>query len=273
MTNHSQWLPACSTSWTAPGPELYRALTNVGIHHVEYCGGRLSFWQDNDFIHKAGSIVAQMREYDITPSSMHLPFSPFEEMDLTTSDAAQRAKIVDMHTQLLQAGAEVGIPIAVIHPSGEPYRAMERGERMKCAIDALHSIAEAAQNCGIRLAVENLPRTCLGNIHEEIQLILNEIPSLYACFDTNHSLRQPNPDFIRALSGRIIATHVSDYDMIDERHLLPYLGRNDWPAIVTALEEADYQGFFTFEVSCKGVLTAENLRLAYDKIMGTNVCG
>ena len=138
---------------------------------------------------------------------------------------------------------------------------------MKYSIDTLHRIADIAQSCGIKLAVENLPRTCLGNIHEEIQLILNEIPSLYACFDMNHSLRQPNPDFIRALGSRIITVHASDYDMVDERHLLPFLGRNDWAAIMQALEDVDYSGFFTFELSWKGVLTTQNLRMAYDKLM------
>ena len=94
-----------------------------------------------------------------------------------------------------------------------------------------------------------------------------EIPSLCVCFDMNHSLRQPNPDCIRALAGKIVTLHLSDYDMIDERHLLPFLGRNDWHAIMLALEETDYEGFLTFEVSAKGVLTEQNLRLAYDRLM------
>ena len=55
--------------------------------------------------------------------------------------------------------------------------------------------------------------------------------------------------------------------MIDERHLLPFLGRNDWHGIMQALEEVDYDGFLTFEVSAKGVLTEDCLRLAYDKLM------
>ena len=83
----------------------------------------------------------------------------------------------------------------------------------------------------------------------------------------NHSLRQKNPDCIRALAGRIATLHLSDYDMIDERHLLPFLGRNDWHEIMLALEETDYDGYLMFEVSAKGVLCEQNLRLAYDKLM------
>lgn len=270
MTNRKNWLPAVSTCWDTLGKDMYLALAEEDIRHVELSGGDLDFWKELDFIHTAPQVVADMRACGVEPSSVHLPFSPFETMDPASPDSAVRGKIAAVQGELLRAAAGVGIPIAVIHPSGEPYRAFERGERMRCCIDTLSQIASIAEDCGVRLAVENLPRTCLGNIHEEIRLIVREIPSLYVCFDTNHSLRQSNVDYVRALGDRIITIHASDYDMIDERHLLPFLGRNDWNGILSAMEEADYTGYFTFEVSNKGVLTARNLRLAYDKLMRLN---
>ena len=267
MTNRKNWLPAVSTDWKGANPEAYRALAAAGIHHIELSGGNRAFWDELDFVHNAKQIVAEMRDCGVEPSSVHLPFAPFETLDPASTDAEIRTGIIAYQSELLRAAADVGVPIAVIHPSGEPYRAFERGERMKYAVDTLRQLAETADACSIRLAVENLPRTCLGCIHEEIKLITNEIPSLCVCFDTNHSLRQPNPDCIRALAGKIATLHLSDYDMIDERHLLPFLGRNDWHEIMLALEETDYSGYLTFEVSAKGVLCEENLRLAYDKLM------
>jgi sugar phosphate isomerase/epimerase len=273
MTNRKNWLPSASTCWDTLGAEMYRSLAEEGIHHVELSGGNVRFFEELDFVRTAPQVIAEMRACDVEPSSIHLPFAPFETMDPTSPDDGVRDRIVETQGELLHAAADVGIPIAVIHPSGEPYRAFERGERMRRCIDTLGRIAEIASDCGVRLAVENLPRTCLGNIHEEIRLMVSEIPSLYVCFDTNHSLRQSNVDFVRALGDRIITIHASDYDMIDERHLLPFLGRNDWNGILTAMEETDYSGFFTFEVSCKGVLTARSLRLAYDKLMHLNEKG
>ena len=267
MTDRKNWRPAVSTCWKTPGAETYRSLSDAGIHHIELSGKTTEFWDTLDFVHRSESVVQEMRSIDISPSSMHLPFMPFERMDPTNEDEGVRKKTATYQSELLRAAAHVGIPIAVIHPSGEPYRAFERAERMKCALDTLSAITKTAEECGIRLAVENLPRTCLGNIHEEITLITQEIPSLNVCFDTNHSLRQKNPDFIRAQNGRIITLHVSDYDMIDERHLLPFLGRNDWHEIMLALETTDYNGFLTFEVPAKGVLTEDCLRLAYEQLM------
>ena len=267
MTNRKYWMPAVSTCWKGLDTKAYAALSAVGIRHVELDFGWRESAEKVDFLHNALRIVDEMNACGISPSSIHLPFAPFEDFDPTNADAAEREKIAAYQGDLLRAAADVGIPIAVIHPSGEPYKAFERGERMKCAIDTLGRIAQTADDRGIKLAVENLPRTCLGNIHEEIKLMTLEIPSLVVCFDMNHSLRQNNVDCIRALSGKIATLHLSDYDMIDERHLLPFLGRNDWHGIMAALEETDYNGYLTFEVSSKGVLTEQNLRLAYDKLM------
>ncbi len=267
MTDRKNWLPAVSTDWKGHRTESYRALAAAGIRHVELSGGNRAFWDELDFVHNARHIVETMHACGVEPSSVHLPFAPFEELDPACKDKDVRAHIVAYQSELLRAAADCGVPIAVIHPSGEPYGAFERGERMKCAVDTLRQIAETADACGVRLAVENLPRTCLGNIHEEITLMTMEIPSLCVCFDTNHSLRQKNPDCIRALGGKIATLHLSDYDMVDERHLLPFLGRNDWHGIMQALEETDYEGYLTFEISSKGVLNEQNLRLAYDKLM------
>lgn len=267
MTNRKNWLPSVSTCFSEQGSELYKEIAENDIHYVEFSYGNIEDFQRIDFVHNAKDFVKEMRSFDINPGSVHLPFSPFEKMDPTTPDIGLRDEIVRIQSEIIRAASDAGFPIAVIHPSGEPYRAFDRAERMECAVDALRKIAEVADSCGIRLCVENLPRTCLGNKYEEMLVLMNEIPSLFACFDTNHSLRQPNPEFIRKLGNKTIALHVSDYDMIDERHLLPFLGRNHWDEILSALEEVDYSGLFTFEVPSKGVLTIQNLKLAYNKLM------
>lgn len=267
MTDRKNWPLGVSTCWSAPGKALYRALSQEGIRFIEYSGGSTDFLEEVDFVHNAEQILREIHSYDIEVSSAHLPFCPFEKMDPTSKDADVRCAIVAYQGELLRACAHAGIPIAVLHPSGEPYDAFERGERMKYAADTLRQLARIAEENGIKLAIENLPRTCLCNIHEEMTMLFHEIPSLYACFDMNHSLRQSNPDFIRALGKRIITVHASDYDMIDERHLLPFLGKNNWHEIMKALEDVDYDGIFTFEVSNKGVLPTQCLTLSYNKLM------
>jgi sugar phosphate isomerase/epimerase len=102
---------------------------------------------------------------------------------------------------------------------------------------------------GITIAVENLPRTCLGNCSEDILQLLQADPRLKACYDTNHLLTENAIDFIRAVGEKIITVHVSDYDFHNEKHWLPYEGDINWVELVTALEEVGYTGPFMYEVA------------------------
>ncbi len=268
MTDRKTWPLSVSICWTENADrDFYKSLYDAGIHHVEFGYGKADEYEEVDFLNKASSIVALMKEYDITPLTCHLPFLPKNILDPSNPDKSARNKAIEIQTSLIEKCAEVGIGIAVIHPSCEPYSLFERGDRIKFASETLNIISENAEKCGVKLAIENLPRTCLTCVHEEHNLILKQVPKAYACFDTNHSLRQPNVDFIKALGNKIITTHFSDYDMVNERHLLPFLGRNDWSGIMKALEEVDYNGPITYEVSSKDVLTTDCILLSYQKLM------
>ena len=112
------------------------------------------------------------------------------------------------------------------------------------------------------LCLENLPRTCLGRTSDEMLRFLDAIPTLRAVFDTNHSLMEDNVHFIRAIGEKIVTLHVSDYDFADEKHWLPLEGKNDWEAILSALEDVNYAGRFLYEL-CNGYsyeAVAENYR-------------
>jgi sugar phosphate isomerase/epimerase len=98
------------------------------------------------------------------------------------------------------------------------------------------------------VAVEDLPRTCLGRNSDEILELIGAHDALRVCFDTNHLLGENPVDFICKLKGKIITTHVSDYDFINERHWLPGEGDLDWNAIFGALREIGYDGAWLYEL-------------------------
>ena len=98
------------------------------------------------------------------------------------------------------------------------------------------------------LCLENLPRTCLCRTSDEMLKFLAAIPELKVVFDTNHSLAEENVHYIHAVGSKIVSLHVSDYDFIDERHLLPGEGLNPWPKILESLEEEGYNGRFLYEL-------------------------
>lgn len=177
----------------------------------------------------------------------HLPFSECVRIDT----AAHAADTAALHTRLIRKAAAVGVKNFVIHPSSEPIAEADRPAHMCRAKEQLAALAEVAGECGARLAVEDLPRTCLGRDSADMEELLSAHPALQVCFDTNHLLQEDPVAFIRAMGSRIITTHISDYDFRDERHWLPGEGQLDWAAILRALEEVGYNGPWLYEVGFK----------------------
>ncbi len=67
------------------------------------------------------------------------------------------------------------------------------------------------------------------------------------------------------LRDKIITTHISDYDFIDEKHWLPGEGKVDWEAMISKFEEIGYKGVWMYEVGLKCPRTLEREReLTFD---------
>lgn len=180
--------------------------------------------------------------------SFHLPFMPFETIDISSLNTAVRKSTVAYNAELIRKAAAIGIDKFVIHPSAEPIKNEERADRMQAAMESLATLAHIAASCGGVIAVENLPRTCLGKNSEEILRLLEADGRLRTCFDTNHLLSEPIADFIRNVGNKIITTHVSDYDFIDEKHWLPGEGKINWHELYKELTETDYSGVWMYEL-------------------------
>ena len=162
-----------------------------------------------------------------------------------------RGALLEQQSELIRAAGDAGVSIAVVHPSSGVREDLSRQQRLENSMELLAQLTAVAQKAGIVLAVENLPRTGLCRVKEEMQQILAAIPDLRVCFDSNHCLLQTNPDYIRAVGDKIVTLHISDYDFINERHLLPGRGNNYWENLLESLEEENYQGVFNYEVARK----------------------
>lgn len=180
--------------------------------------------------------------------SYHLPFMPFEEIDISSPDETLRLNSVDFLCGLIQKAASAGINKFVIHPSGEPIADAERPMHMESSKKSLAALAEFAHKFGAVIAVEDLPRTCLGKNSDEIEELLSADDRLRVCFDTNHLLAEDFVDFIKNVGDKIITTHISDYDFEDEKHWLPGEGDIDWRRLYNALVDAGYNGVWLYEL-------------------------
>lgn len=204
--------------------------------------------------------------------SFHLPFMPFEDMDITSSDKEYVNRIFNYHCELVKKASDIGIGVMVIHPSIEPYKDEERKERMERSKQYLSNLAEVAQEGGATIAVENLPRTCLGRDSNDMLELLSADSRLRTCFDTNHLLSQPIDEYIMAVGDKIITTHVSDFDFKNERHWLPGEGKIDWPKLVSTLKKVKYSGPLMYELELTPPPTISRRLLTYDDFKRNHEC-
>ncbi len=201
-----------------------------------------------NFAERSKELFGTAAAHGVHIRSVHLPFAPFDVIEPASTDPALRRSFVEWQSEIIRVSADRGAQIAVVHPSGEPYDEATREENLKCAIDSLAQITDVANEAGIKLAIENLPRTCIGRDCREMAAIGEAIPGAYFAFDANHSLTDANVDMIKTMGERIVALHISDYDFVDEQHLFPGQGKNPWQAILAALEEVNYSGTWNYEI-------------------------
>ena len=218
--------------------ELFAAYQKAGIDAMEISVS-LDKYDTLDY----AEISRLAEKYGVKLWSFHLPFWKYD-----LSSASMADETVAYHSELIRKASAIGIDKFVVHPSGEPISDDNRKDRMSRSKENLARLAEFAKSCGALIAVEDLPRTCLGRDTAEMKEILDVHPDLRVCFDTNHLLTEDPCDFIRALGDKIITTHISDYDFINERHWLPGEGKVDWQAVLGAFKEINYKGVWLYEV-------------------------
>lgn len=243
----------CSTSGCFPDRELFAAYRDAGIDAMEI-SVRDHLYGALDY----AELASLSKEFGVELCSFHLPFSPFEELDISKPSLAKYS--VSYLSSLIERATSIGIPMIVIHASGEPIGEEERATRMRCAKESLATLAELASTHGATLAVEDLPRTCLGRDSGDILALLEAHPSLRVCFDTNHLLGEDATAFIARVGDRIVTTHVSDYDFKNERHWLPGEGDVDWQRILDALGTVGYRGVWMYELGLRASATVTRAR-------------
>ena len=233
-----------------PDRDFLDSLARAGIDCVELSlPGR-----DYDGFDYA-AFATRARDAGLDIRSFHLPFYLAPEdgpVDPASLDADVRKRTAEVHARFVRTAAAIGARLAVVHACLEQDSEPRRAERIVRAKESLVALADVAEPLGVAVCVEDLPRTCLGNTAEELADIVSCDERLRVCFDVNHLLYGTHADFLRLLGPKIVATHISDYDFVNERHWLPGEGKIDWPALMDGLDAIGYAGAFTYELGFKG---------------------
>lgn len=199
-------------------------------------------------------IKALIRDHRVRVATIHALFGgPY---DLSAFDAQTRRDALASIRGAIDLAVELDAPVIVAHASAEPIAPQERVERQAQVQTALVDIERWCQQAGRQVAIELLPRTCLGNTVEELLALLKgrDEATFGVCLDTNHLMDryQGLAKTVADLGDRLLALHMSDYDGVDEQHALPGKGVLDWSAFMQALSDIGYAGPFNYECQLAG---------------------
>lgn len=227
-----------------PTEEMFSALAAAGITHIELSP------HDDDYsrIFAEAENIKQMAEHHgLTLWSVHLRFGR-ETTNLCAPDAEERERTLAIHFEALRGVAALGVKRVILH-GGIPLPQTERKKYFEIARENIVRLQTEASRLGITVCVESLAPSCIGRNSAELLSILSAHPDLRVCLDTNHMYGHFQVDLIRALGKKIVSTHLSDCDFLDERHWMPGEGKIDWPKVIAALREVGYEGPLLYEVS------------------------
>ncbi|NLE54404.1 MAG: sugar phosphate isomerase/epimerase [Lentisphaerae bacterium] len=197
-------------------------------------------------------LAAAMLQAGIRPMTIHADFGA----GIDPSNPATTAAALASLRQALADARFFKAPMVVIHASSEPISAADRPARLECSLQTLAELSAEFRQAGVKMAIELLPRSCIGNCLVELERFVERLGNdvCGVCLDVNHGMDQYAHlhQWVKALGKNLITLHLSDYDGIDEKHWLPGKGVIDWPAFMAALRGIGYRGPFNFEVSVPG---------------------
>lgn len=163
-------------------------------------------------------------------------------------------EIRSLAKRAIECTAEAGGQICIIHPDN--YKGPEENAEMYL------ELLPFAKEHGVKIATENMwnwnyekdqaaDSACSNpeSFNAHLDAVNDEF--LVACLDLGHAemrgLDTNAVEMIHALGNRLRALHIHDNDKWQDSHQIPFSMALDFPAIVKALKEINYQGYFTLE--------------------------
>lgn len=195
--------------------------------------------------------IAHARNIGLYCQSIHAPFG--HVCDLWHGSEEEAQAMLDTLLSCLRLCESESVPLMIVHP----FIGFEKHAPTAQGLQYFGQLIAAAEKTGVRLAFENVEG------EEYLDALMQHFahsPAIGFCWDTGHMLcYNHGRDWLKDYGKLLLCTHLNDnlgvrdregsITWLDDLHLLPFDGINDWAEIARQLKKHGYQGEFTFELT------------------------
>jgi hexulose-6-phosphate isomerase len=251
--------------WAFPYParmtlrECLQLAKNAGFDGIE-----LNYDLESDLSPKAGpnelrAIRKMAQEIGIAISGLcSFLFWPYS---LTSNNAAQRTRGMELAGKMLDAAHELGtenllvVPGAVHIPWIKDHEPVDAGLCDKRAREAVAKMVPRAEKLGVYLNIENIFFSGFLLSPADMNTFVDSFNSKHVRvhFDTGNIMMFQFPEhWIPLLGKRIKNVHLKEFSKKGTDHSLESFrtlldGTTDWPAVLEAFDAIGYRDYLTFE--------------------------
>jgi L-ribulose-5-phosphate 3-epimerase len=251
--------------WAFPYPqrmnlrECLQLARNAGFDGIE-----LNYDLDNDLSPRAGArefrdIRAMAEQIGIAISGVcSFLFWPYS---LTSNNAAQRARGLELAGKMVEAAHELGtenllvVPGAVHIPWLAEHEPVPNDVCDRRAREAIGRLLPQAERLRVSMNIENIFFNGYLLTPAEMMAFVDSFNSRYlkVHFDTGNIMLFQFPEhWIRMLGNRTKNVHLKEFTKKGTDHSLESFrtlldGTTNWPAVMEAFDQVGYRGYLTFE--------------------------
>jgi hexulose-6-phosphate isomerase len=251
--------------WAFPYPdrmslrECLQLAKDAGFDGIE-----LNYDLDNDLSPKAGQ--AELKAIRKTAQDIGIAISGlcsflFWPYSLTSNNAAQRARGMELAGKMLEAAAELGtenllvVPGAVHIPWIKDHEPVAADVCDRRAREAVGKMVPRAEKLGVYLNIENIFFSGYLLSPADMIAFVDSFKSRHVRvhFDTGNIMLFQFPEhWITMLGKRIQNVHLKEFSKKGTDHSLESFrtlldGTTDWPVVLAAFDTVGYRGYLTFE--------------------------
>jgi sugar phosphate isomerase/epimerase len=231
----------------AEDPEWFEAVSRSKVRKFEF--GADGSVPPEAYAAAVDNILRTASTVGVEAASVHIPFGA---APWVPSRESERAEALEAIRGLMRAWAPLRPPCYTLHGCTEADKDVPHSEQMRALRVFLSEILPDVEAAGTSFNIEYLPRTCLCNVPEELEEIVDGFPAdrVGICLDVNHASPRTEimPDLIRRLGPRINTFHLSDCDGIDECHWYPGHGVINWPRCMREIKALKRDTLLVLEV-------------------------